>query len=161
MVLVADVIVTHSDLKLPTMLESEEVLSYFHFFERTAILNGFDKRRWARMLPSLLNSKMRAHCNRLSIDVYTDYKRVKLALLNCCQITSKNYTDKFCSARRTGKQSYAQFLDELSDLYGYYLKSREITTFEQLKDDVIMQPLRASLPPDLRYFASARCPKSS
>src|SRR6218665_3409583 len=75
--------------------------------------------------------------------------------------TSKNYTDKFCSARRTGKQSYAQFLDKLSDLYGYYLESREITTFEQLTDDVIMQRLRASLPPDTRYFASARCAKSS
>ena len=69
--------------------------------------------------------------------------------------------DKFCSARRTGKQSYAQFLDELNDLYGYYLESREITTFEQLKDDVIMQRLRATLPPDTRYFASARGPKSS
>src|SRR6218665_3237931 len=113
------------------------------------------------MLPSLINSKMRAHCNRISIDVYIDHKRIKLALLNCCQISSKNYTDEFCSARRTRKQSYAQFLDELSDLYGYYLESREITTFEQLTDDVIMQRLRASLPPDTRYFASARCAKSS
>src|SRR6218665_1309397 len=156
-----DVTVTHSAVKLPTMLENEEILQYFHAFERTATLNGVNEQRWARMLPSLLNSKMRAHYNRLSIDVCTDYKRVKLALLNSCQITSKNYMDKFCSARRTGKQSYAQFLDELNDLYRYYLESREITTFEQLKDDVIMQRLRASLPPDTRYFCSARGPKSS
>src|SRR6218665_25039 len=156
-----DVTVTHSAVKLPTMLENEEILQYFHAFERTATLNGVNEQRWARMLPSLLNSKMRAHYNRLSIDVCTDYKRVKLALLNSCQITSKNYMDKFCSARRTGKQSYAQFLDELNDLYGYYLESRAITTFEQLKDDVIMQRLRASLPPDTRYFSSARGSKSS
>src|SRR6218665_3945549 len=156
-----DVTVTHSAVKLPTMLENEEILQYFHAFERTATLNGVNEQRWARMLPSLLNSKMRAHYNRLSIEVCTDYKRVKLALLNSCQITSKNYMEKFCSARKTGKQSYAQFLDELSDLYGYYLESREITTFEQLKDDVIMQRLRVSLPPDTRYFCSARGPKSS
>src|SRR6218665_1545028 len=156
-----DVTVTHSAVKLPTMLENEEILQYFHAFERTATLNGVNEQRWARMLPSLLNSEMRAHYNRLSIDVCTDYKRVKLALLNSCQITSRNYMDKFCSARRTGKQSYAQFLDELNDLYGYYLESREITTFEQLKDDVIMQRLRASLTPDNRYFSSARGPPSS
>src|SRR6218665_3318536 len=156
-----DVTVTHSAVKLPTMLENEEILQYFHAFERTATLNGVNEQSWARMLPSLLNSKMRAHYNRLSIDVCTDYKRVKLALLNSCQITSKNYMDKFCSARRTGKQSYAQFLDELNNLYGYYLESREIITFQQLKDDVIMQRLRASLPPDTRYFTSARGPKSS
>src|SRR6218665_2857204 len=156
-----DVTVTHSAVKLPTMLENEEILQYFHAFERTATLNGVNEQRWAMLLPSLLNSKMRAHYNRLSIDVCTDYKRVKLALLNSCQITSKNYMDKFCSARRTGKQSFAQFLDELNDLYDYYLETREITTFEQLKDDVIMQGLRASLPPDTRYFASARGLKSS
>src|SRR6218665_452987 len=154
-----DVTVTHSAVKLPTMLENEEILQYFHAFERTATLNGVNEQRWARMLPSLLNSKMRAHYNRLSIDVCTDYKRVKLALLNSCQITSKNYMYKFCSARRTGKQSYAQFLDELSDLY--YFESREITTFEQLKDDVIMQRLKASLPGDTLYFSQARAPKCS
>src|SRR6218665_2692113 len=156
-----DVTVTHSAVKLPTMLENEEILQYFHAFERTATLNGVNEQRWARMLPSLLNIKMRAHYNRLSIDVCTDYTRVKLALLNSCQITSKNYMNKFCRAGRTGKQSYAQFLDELNDLYGYYLESREITTFEQLKDDVIMQRLRASLPPDTRFWSSARGPKSS
>jgi len=69
--------------------------------------------------------------------------------------------DKICSARRTGKQSYAKFLDELSDLYGYYLESREITTFEQLKDDVIMQRLKASLPGDTLYFSQAHAPKCS
>src|SRR6218665_2685626 len=73
-----DVTVTHSAVKLPNMLENEEILQYFHAFERTAILNGVDERRWARMLPSLLNSKMRAHYNRLSIDVGTDYKRASL-----------------------------------------------------------------------------------
>src|SRR6218665_3591603 len=156
-----DVTVTHSAVKLPTMLDNEEILQYFHAFERTATLNGVNEHRWARMLPSLLNSKMRAHYNRLSVDVCIDYKRVKLALLNSCQITSKNYMDKFCSARRTGKQSYAQFLDELNDLYGYYLESREITTFEQLNDDVIMQRLKASLPGDTLYFSQARAPKCS
>src|SRR6218665_3423254 len=84
-----DVTVTHSAAKLPNMLENEEILQYFHCFERTAILSGVEEQRWARMLPSLLNIKMRAHYNRLSIDVCTDYKRVKLALLNSCQITSK------------------------------------------------------------------------
>src|SRR6218665_3869291 len=46
-----DVTVTHSAVKLPTMLENEEALSYFRSFERTAILNGVEERRWARMLP--------------------------------------------------------------------------------------------------------------
>src|SRR6218665_3947387 len=53
-----DVTVTHSAVKLSSMLENEEILQNFHSFERTAILNGVDERRWAKLLPSPLNNKM-------------------------------------------------------------------------------------------------------
>lgn len=71
------------------------------------------------MLPGLLNSTVRAHYSRLSVEMCIYYKRMKQAFLTACQITSTNYMDKFYSAKRTFKQSYSQFLDELNDAYGY------------------------------------------
>lgn len=77
------------------------------------------------MLPSLLSSTMRDHYNRLSVDVCTDFKRVKQSLLSACQITSKHDMDKFCSARKIGKQSYAKFLDASRTIFMVIISNHE------------------------------------
>lgn len=49
-----NVTVSRDAVKLPTMHENEEALSYFQSFERTAILYCVEERRRARMLSFLI-----------------------------------------------------------------------------------------------------------
>src|SRR6218665_1949717 len=146
---------------LPGQAEGEDLIGYLHSFERVAILNGIDEGRWARLLPALLNSDMRAHYNRLSLDVCKSSTDTKQSLLNACRMDSQYYLTKFQNMRRDGRQSYRQFLDQLNDVYSYYLEARQIETFEELRDCIVMERLKETLPNATKFFVSARNPSTA
>ena len=147
--------------KLPSMGDGEDLASYFHSFEKVASLQGIDESKWARILPSLLNPAIRLHYNRLKTETCADYKETKIALLSACRMNAKFYLEKFKAMRRVGKQSYSQLLDQLRDVFGYYLECREIDTLDSLVDDILMERIRETLPADAKYFVEARRPQNA
>src|SRR5688572_27183790 len=148
--------------KLPSMADGEDLASYFHSFEKVASLQGIDVSKWARILPSLLNPAIRLHYNhRLKTETCADYNETKLALLNACRMNAKFYLEKFKAMRRVGKQSYSQLLDQLRDVFGYYLECREIDSLGALVDDILMERIRETLPADAKYFVEARRPQNA
>ena len=147
--------------KLPSMADGEDLASYFHSFEKVASLQGIDVSKWARILPSLLNPAIRLHYNRLKTETCADYNETKRALLNACRMNAKFYLEKFKAMRRVGKQSYSQLLDQLRDVFGYYLECREIDSLDALVDDILMERIKETLPADAKYFVEARRPKNA
>src|SRR6218665_837879 len=147
--------------RLPSQADGEDLIGYLHSFERVAILNGIDEGRWARLLPALLNSDMRAYYNRLSLDVCKSYTDTKQSLLNACRMDSQYYLTKFQNMRRSGRQSYRQCLDQLNDVYSYYLEARQIETFEELRDSIVMERLKETLPNETKFFVSTRHPSTA
>ena len=147
--------------KLPVMHDSEDPVSYFRSFERVASLQCIAENSWAKILPSLLNAAMRLHYNRLSIEICTDYRQTKTALLHACRTNARSYLERFKTMHRSGKQTYAQLLDQMQDTFDYYLECKNVHDFESLKDDLVLERLRESLPPATRYFVEARKPKSA
>lgn len=103
---------------------------------------------------------MQSYYNRLPLSVCENYQDVKQALLQSVRMTSKAYLEKFKKMRRTGKETYAQFLCRLKDVHEYYLESKEIISFDALKQNILLERLREGLPPDVRFFAESRVPKS-
>lgn len=102
---VSETSLASSQARLPQMSDSEDLISYFHSFERVACLNEIDESRWLKILPALLNERVRQHYNRLPVDICTDYRQTKSALLQACRMNSRFYLDKFKSMKRTGKQT--------------------------------------------------------
>src|ERR1700733_7396839 len=147
--------------KLPMMTETEDLSAYLHSFERVASLQCIEESKWAKLLPSLLNSAMRLHHNRLSISTCADYRQTKASLFNACRMNARFYLEKFKTLHRTGKHSYTQFLDELNDVFNNYLECKDVNDFEALRDCIIMEILKESLPNDTKYFVEARKPQSS
>src|SRR6218665_2095811 len=74
---------------------------------------------------------------------------------------SQYYLTKFQNMRRSGRQSYGQFLDQLNDVYSYYLEARQIKTFEKLRDSIVMERLKETLPNETKKFVSARHPSTA
>src|SRR5688572_9222857 len=147
--------------KLPNMTEGEDPAAFFLSFEKVACLQGIDESKWARILPSLLNSQMRLHFNRLPMETCTDYRQTKTALMHACRMNAKHYLERFKTMHRSGKQTYAQLLENLKDTFDYYLECKGVNDFISLKDDIILERLRESLAPETRYFVEARKPKTS
>jgi len=83
---------------------------------------------------------------------------VKKAVLTSFRLTSKTYRDKFMSMRRTGQESYSIFLRRLTEMQTYFFESKEITTFEQLAAEEVLEQFLTSLSPQVREFVESRQP---
>jgi hypothetical protein len=63
---------------------------------------------------------------------------------------------KFRTAKRTGNESDKLFGNHLQELQNYYLDSKEISSFESLKSDMLLEQFISTLPPDVKSFVLAR-----
>jgi len=142
---------------LPVM-SNDDPLAFFHIFERTLQLNGVVKTEWAKLLPACLSARATKVYSGLSLAQCQDYEEVKKAVLTSFRLTSKTYRDKFMSMRRTGQESYSIFLRRLTEMQTYFFESKEITTFEQLAAEEVLEQFLASLSPQVREFVESRQP---
>ena len=149
-----------SRMPLPVQADGEDPTVFFQAFEKVAKLQGIDEEKWARTVPSLFNSTLRAHYNRLNFDTCSDYILLKREILKAARLNAKFYLEKFKDLHRAGKDSYAEFLNKLSDVQRYYFEAKQITDFETLRDDMLLERFKDSLPVETRFFVDSRRPLS-
>ena len=142
--------------KLPLQKENEDTLSFFLSLEKIADLNEVDLGQLPRVLPSLLNSSLKAHYNRLPLDVCRDYNRTKSELLKASRMTAKFYLDQFRTSSRSGSENYTQFLYRLKDFLRYYLEVSEVSSLEDLQELMLVEQFKESLSDSVRSFVEAR-----
>ena len=145
----------------PSMNENETPVSFFITFEKIARLHNIEQSEWPKLLPSLLNSTLRQHYNRLPYSICCDYKKTKNEILAACKMTPKFYLERMRSLRRSGQETFSQFLCRLRDVQEYYLEAKEITDFEGLKDDMLAELLKDTLQNEVKFFIEARCASSA
>ena len=58
--------------------------------------------------------------------------------------------------KRFGEDSYSQFLHKLKDFQNYYLESKQITEFQSLCDDMLLEQFRSVLPDEDGAFVDQR-----
>ena len=145
-------------LNLPKQTELEELPQFFQSFEKICRLQNIPENKWAQIIPGLFNASTRTSYNRLGYDICSDYKRMKTEMLNSARLNSKHYSQVFNAMHRTGKENYVQFLNRLIDVQQFYLESMEITTFEALRNDILMQRFKDSLHQDVRFFVDSKQP---
>lgn len=145
---------------LPCM-DDESPVEFFCIYEKTMQLNDVPKEMWAKWLPGTLTSRASQIYSKLSLDECKKYSSVKTAILDAYKLNAKRYYQNYATARRTGIENNRMFLTRLQSLQSYYLDSKAIKTFEQLKDDNLSHRLLETLNPESRSFVEARRPSSS
>ena len=113
---------------------------------------------WAKFLPPLLNAKAAKCYSHLTIDESNNFVFVKKTILTSFRLTPVTYLQKFKSITRSGSETYKLFGNRLEDLFSYYLNSKEISDFDGLREDMILQQFLLSLPPAVKSFVEARAP---
>ena len=148
-------------LRLPVMRDGDEIVGFFHSFEKACTLNGVtDKSTWCRLLPSCLTPKTYKIVERIPTELCTDYEVVKSRISEKCQQNAETFLNKFRTLSRTGNQTYVEFLTELEDVYAYYLKAKKIETYDQLLEDNVMNQMLESIRiPQIRAFCESKQPK--
>jgi hypothetical protein len=142
---------------LPKMSEhDDDVISFFHAFERTLELYEVDVSCYARLLPSCLSVKAAKVYAKLSLEQSKQYATVKREILTSFKLDAASYLQKFRAVKRAGSESYKLFGNRLQELQSYYFESKDISSFETLKADMLLEQFISTLPPDVKAFVLAR-----
>ena len=80
----------------------------------------------------------------MTIDECRNYEFVKKTSLTNFRLTLVTYMQRFKSITRSGAESYGLFANKLEDLYSHYLNTKEISDFDSLKRDMVLQQFLTS-----------------
>jgi hypothetical protein len=145
---------------LPTMGSDDQILSFFHAYEKCLLIQNVDKNCWGRWLPACLNAKASKVYMSLTVEECRNYETVKKAVLDNFRLTSKKYLENFRGMHRSGQESYSMFLNKLSEMHKYYVDSMTINTLEKLVEQNILEQFLQGLPQNVRQFVESRQAKT-
>jgi hypothetical protein len=81
-----------------------------------------------------------------------DWAFFKARLLQTCAQTPVTIWQSFVEAVRTADETVTAFMSRLETLFNLYLESKNVTTFVELKELMLVNRVRSSLPDQQRYL---------
>ena len=123
--------------------------------------NVFDKHIYARCLPMVLSTRASAIYAQLTYEQAKSYDVCKSFLIATFRKTPEFYLDQLTVMTRSGSDSYSLFLNKLTEAHGHYLTTKQVKSFDELRDDCILNLFMNSLKPEVSEFVRTRQPKSS
>ena len=148
--------------RLPSMQSNCDIIAFFTNYERTLQLNDItDDAVFAKLLPCVLNERASKIVAQCSLEQCRNYSEIKSILVNAFKAGPEFYLKKLKTSNRSGQESYSLFLNRLSETHAFYIKSRNIQTFEQLIDDCVLNMFLESLSENVRSFVKSRQPKTA
>ena len=101
----------------------------------------------ASLLIPYLNTKTQTMITRLSAADLASYTKLKDFILVQHKLTSKDYRQRFSQSMREPNETYVPYVSRLSTLQDYWLRSKEVKTFEGLCDLHVLEKLHDTLHP--------------
>jgi len=101
----------------------------------------------ASLLIPYLNTSTQMMITRLPAGDLESYTKLKTFILAQHKPSSKDYKQRFSHAMRNSKETNVAYVSRLSTLQDYWLRSKEVTTVEQLRDLHVLEKLHDTLHP--------------
>jgi len=120
---------------------------YFDNLERVYKQFGVPTNLQASLLIPYLNTRTQMMITRLSAGDLENYVKLKDFILAQHKLSSKDYRQRFSQAMRDPKETNVAYVSRLSTLQDYWLRSKEVTTFQGLRDLHVLEKLHDTLHP--------------
>ncbi|KAL1470877.1 hypothetical protein MTO96_040229 [Rhipicephalus appendiculatus] len=101
-----------------------------------------------------LNDKMRTFVANQSEAGVMPYSDLKSRVLKELRMTPSEYRRMFLEIKREADESWSQVTARLETMFTYYLRSREVQSFESLQELLIADRLKQLMPSDLRSLVT-------
>lgn len=101
-----------------------------------------------------LNDKMRTFVANQSEAGVMRYSDLKSRVLKELRMTPSEYRRMFLEVKREANESWSQVAARLETMFTYYLRSREVLSFESLQELLIADRLKQLMPSDLRSLVT-------
>lgn len=139
-------------VKLVPEFSENDVTKFFAMFENVATSLLWPKSKWTIMLQTVLKGKAQNSYASLSADQSSDYDTVKRVILNAYELVPEVYRLKFRTERKPSNQTYVEFAREKRELMNRWLDSSKVTTFPELKQLILLEEYRKSIPREISVY---------
>ena len=150
-----------SRVKLPKLVEGQDVDVFLRSFEKLAALHKWERSEWAIHLVPLLTGKALEAYSRLSDAESGRYDRIKEAILKRYELTSEAYRDKFRQARQKTDESFKDYQVRTEKYLAHWCEREEIHgQFNQLYDLILREQLLKFCDKELQVWVHEHRPKN-
>lgn len=133
-----------------------EVDSYFGAFERIAAALRRPKETWSLLIQCKLTGKAQEVSSALSVNDSLDYDKLKNAVLKAYELVPEAYRQKFRLHSKGSSQTFVEYAREKSMLFDKWCHSSKVTDFEQLRELILIEDFKNSLPDKIVVFLNEK-----
>ena len=126
--------------------------AFFEAFEKFACQLEWEKKYWSVLVQTKFTGKARVICNNLSYDDSKDYDFIKKTVLLAYDQVQETYRQRFRSFRKSSDCTFIEYAEELTRLFGKWLKASGVKDYESLKNLMLLDQFKFRAPPDLRIY---------
>ncbi|KAK0147815.1 hypothetical protein N1851_012505 [Merluccius polli] len=134
------------NLRLVPPFNEREVDKFFAHFERVATVMKWPRNAWTITLQSIFTGKAQQAYSSLSLEDAAEYDKVKEAVLRIYSLVPEAYRHKYRNYQKPEGLTYVEFVREKEMLFDRWVGSQNITSFEGLRDLIIMEDFKNCLP---------------
>ena len=132
-----------SAMKLVPQFDEKNVAEFFIAFEKIANKLKWPEVMWTTLVQSRLIGKAQKVYVALKDDLSSDYASVKEIVLKSYKLVPEAYRLKFRELKKQPGQTYVEFARMKEHLMNEWLLSKEVSTFENLKELVLIEDFKA------------------
>jgi hypothetical protein len=122
-----------------------ELIPFFDNVDRLFIELEVPSDLQVQLLKPFVNDKARVLIGRLDAKSAADYELVKRYLLDQFRLVPQYFLEQFNSIVCQPQETYRSFVSRLTLMIDYYLFSRKVTKFEELRDLLIFDRVKSVL----------------
>ncbi|KAL2085961.1 hypothetical protein ACEWY4_019281 [Coilia grayii] len=140
---------------------TDQVDVFFDTFERIARERQWPREEWVTLVRRELTGKAQEAYAALSPEFDTDYEAVKKAVLRAFELVPEAYRQQFRSETLKAGQTYGDFVRQQELLFDKWLRSSEVYTFQDLRQLMLLEQFKTSVPRQLQVHLNEQMVQSA
>ena len=143
-------------VKLVPKFSEEEPDQFFLHFEKVAKQCEWDTSMWALLVQSSLTGRAQEIYSAMSVEDSQNYDKVKKVILKAYEKVPEAYRQKFRNYRKPEGQTFMEFSRQKEHLFDKWCKSKNVDSFDKLRQLILVEEFKRNTTSDLRVFLSER-----
>ncbi|XP_047469165.1 uncharacterized protein LOC125025237 [Penaeus chinensis] len=129
---------------------------FFLQFEKIAESLDWPEESWAVIIQTAFTGQAKRVFTNLPKEICKDYDAVKNIILQAYDLVPEAYRQKFRNLRKLESQTYIEYAAEKERLLQRWLRSRNVQTFTDLKELILLEEFKRSVSVDIKLFLDER-----
>ncbi|KAL2102544.1 hypothetical protein ACEWY4_001712 [Coilia grayii] len=142
------------NIRVVPPFNEKEVDKFFNHFERVATTLKWPGHVWTMVLQCVFTGKAQEAYSSLPLQDASDYEKVKKAVLRIYSLVPEAYRQKYRSFLKSDSLTYVEFVREKELLFDRWLQAEKVTTFDALRNLMIVEDFTNNLPQGIATHVS-------